>query len=88
MSTKHIDGGANIATLLGLDKHTNAEAVPYQAPAVLKKNGGELYAAPRQLARWQSTDLADLQHEPCPQWYRHMQAVLAPLMAFDAKEAA
>ena len=85
--TKILCGGETIAAFLGLDEATLAEAILYEALPVFEC-GGELNAAPRQLARWQSTDLADLPHEPCPQWYEHMQAVLSPLMASDAREAA
>ena len=82
-----IRGGEAIAAFLGLDEAALVEAILYEALPVFEC-GGELYAAPRQLARWQATDLADLPYEPCPQWYEHMQAVLAPLMASDAREAA
>ena len=82
-----IRGGEAIAAFLGLDEAALAEAILYEALPVFEC-GGELYAAPRQLARWQSIDLADWPDEPCPQWYEHMHAVLAPLMASDAREAA
>lgn len=82
-----IRGGETIAAFLGLSEAALAEAILYEALPVFECDG-ELFASPRQLARWQSTDLADLPHEPCPQWYMHMHAVLAPLMASDAREAA
>lgn len=82
-----IRGGEAIAAFLGLDEAALVEAILYEALPVFEC-GGELYAAPRQLARWQATDLADWPDEPSPQWYEHMQAVLAPLMASDAREAA
>ena len=82
-----IRGGEAIAAFVGLDEAALAEAILYEALPVFEC-GGELYAAPRQLARWQSIDLADLPHEPCPKWFEHMHAVLSPLMASDAREAA
>lgn len=82
-----IRGGENIAAFLSLDEATLAEAILYEALPVFER-GGELFASPSQLARWQSSDLADLPHEPCPEWREHIQTVLAPMMPSNAREAA
>lgn len=45
-----IRGGETIAAFLGLDQAALAEAILYEALPIFEC-GGELYAAPRQLAR-------------------------------------